>query len=624
MSQAGLAVVRQLVAVVARTFYKDEYIIALDYLNWHEIARIDVLSKHLRVVTKEAYRIFRDLEKQKLVYRVTRQEDVVLNLPFQRTRKSDYFFIDYRKFVDVVKWRIWKLQGQVQLRTEKEQKNVGYDCPDCKKHFNKMDVLSLIDQVTGVFRCDYCAGELVDNTVLEMELKSRKELTRFTMQTKVILTLLKKTDDITLPPPTPLSEVPVPNPSGDNDGRPDDRGKFGKELGVARDTGVASGDTVIVFAPDLTSKEAARIREAELEKKLRQNQLPAWHIWSTVSGVQMVVDQKITTEARLRHLRYGEGQAFRNSSWNRAERDRARTAARELDKQLRALADGQGDHAEAREELDEAKREAFYARFYASVAQMVGLQLPHDSREGYQLLLDQLAKDEELERAELERRRLEKEKADKERKDAEAAHAAERSANGGGGGGSFRPRGKYFHPYKHGRGGYRSMRRTAPRLFEHVDDEPGAVVSKDKGKEKEKESGKAGERQQQPTVPMPNGSDHEMQSQATVVVDDSMDVCDGDGGTPLTSPRLSDPCVDGIYALSLADRCKLGLHIDDDHGNSSLAVASNGAAYVGTDVDVSVGGRLKSFSSITSDDEGEMSIPEYTEYWNVWHRSQSA
>ncbi|KAJ2426409.1 hypothetical protein GGF41_002062, partial [Coemansia sp. RSA 2531] len=55
MSQEdGLDVVRQLVAVVARTFYKDEYVIALDYLNRHEIARIDVLSKHLRVMNREA------------------------------------------------------------------------------------------------------------------------------------------------------------------------------------------------------------------------------------------------------------------------------------------------------------------------------------------------------------------------------------------------------------------------------------------------------------------------------------------------------------------------------------------------------------------------------------------
>ncbi|KAJ2742822.1 hypothetical protein GGI20_004205 [Coemansia sp. BCRC 34301] len=610
MSQAGLDVVRQLVAVVARTFYKDEYIIALDYLNWHEIARIDVLYKHLRVAHKEAYRIFSDLEKHKLVQRITRQDEVVLNSPFQRTRKSVYFYVDYRKFVDVVKWRIWKLQGQVQLKTEKEQKNVGYDCPDCKKHFNKMEVLSLMDPFTGMFKCDYCSGELVDNTLLEMELKSRKELTRFTMQSKVILTLLKKTDDITLPPPTPFSEVPVPSPNGDHDGRAGDRGKFGggKELGVARDTGVASGDTVIVFAPDLTSKEAARIREAELEKKLRQNQLPAWHIWSTVSGVQMVVDQKITTEARLRHLRYGEGQAFRNSSWNRSERDRARTAARELDKQLRALADGQGDHAEAREELDEAKREGFYARFYASVAQRVGMQLPHDPREGYQLLLDQLARDEELERAELERRRLEMEKAEKERKDAEAAHISERNANGGGGG-SFRPRGKY-HPYKHGRGSYRSARRNAPRLFEFVDVESGTTPpiaggAKREKKEKEKEKERAGE------GPPLSGSDHEMLSQSTVVAD--MDVC----GASL----LPDPCVDGIYALSQADRRRLGL--DDE----SMAVvptdrSRGSAAHLGADVDIYVGGQPKAISSITSDDEGEMSTKEYTDYWHVWHRMQ--
>ncbi|KAJ2822506.1 hypothetical protein GGI24_003926 [Coemansia furcata] len=602
MSQDGLHVVRQLVAVVARTFYRDEYVIALDYLNQHEVARIDVLSKHLRVVYREANRIYRDLEKHKLVQSITRQDPVVLNSPFQRATKSVYFYLDYRKFVDVVKWRIWKLQGQVQLRTEKEQKNVGYDCPDCKKHFNKMEVLSLMDPFTGMFKCDYCGGELVDNTVLEMELQTRKELTRFTMQSKVILTLLKKTDDITLPPPTPFSEVPVPSPSGDGDGKVDDAGKLGagKELGVARDTGVASGDTVIVFAPDLTPKEAARIREAELEKKLRQNQLPAWHIWSTVSGVQMVVDQKITPEARLRHLRYGEGQAWRNSSWNRRERERARTAARELDEQLRALADGQGDRAEAREEQDEAKREGFYARFYAAVAQRVGMQLPHDPREGYQLLLDQLAKDEELERAEIERRRLEMEKAEKERKDAEAAHAAERSANGGMGG-SFRPRSK-FHPYRHGRGGYRSSRRNAPRLFEFVDAEPGAPAPAPA-------PAVAGKGAKEKAGVVPSGSDHEMLSQSTVADGADMDVCE--------VPLPPNAYTDGLYALSLADRRKLGL-VDDGSLDAVPDEPLLGGAV--PDVDIYVGGRAKAISSITSDDEGEMSIGEYTDYWNAWHR----
>ncbi|KAJ2840987.1 hypothetical protein GGI22_008106, partial [Coemansia erecta] len=69
MSQESLDIVRQLVAVVARTFYKDEFVLALDYLNRHEIARSDVLHKYLHVMPREMSRIYGELEKHKLVKR---------------------------------------------------------------------------------------------------------------------------------------------------------------------------------------------------------------------------------------------------------------------------------------------------------------------------------------------------------------------------------------------------------------------------------------------------------------------------------------------------------------------------------------------------------------------------
>ncbi|KAJ2238923.1 hypothetical protein GGI13_008190, partial [Coemansia sp. RSA 455] len=111
---------------------------------------------------------------------------------------------------------------------------------------------------------------------------------------------------------------------------------------------------------------------------------------------------------------------------------------------------------------------------------------------------------------------------------------------------------------------------------------------------------------------VPTGSDQEMLSQSTVADGADMDVCE-------VSPP--NPYADGIYALSLADRRKLGLDDDD-----SLATVPNGVwqGHAEPDVNIYVGGRPKAISSITSDDEGEMSIKEYTEYWNIWHRSQSA
>ncbi|KAI7833556.1 hypothetical protein BX661DRAFT_140474, partial [Kickxella alabastrina] len=279
-------IVRNLVAVVSRTFYRDEYVIALDYLNRHEIARHDVLSKYLHVSPKEVFRIYGDLEKHKLVGRTSRRDDPGENARFSRGGTKAYFFLDYRRFVDVVKWRMWTLQEKVKEKVQKERQNLGYECAGCSKKFTTMDVLSLVDMFTGTFKCDYCSNELIDNTESDIALMSQKELSRFMEKFKTIIELLKQTDSITLPPPTPMNEVPVPNLDGTPGDEAAGKGKPGpgRELNVSRDTGITSGNTVIEFGPDLTPKEAARLREGELARKMRQNQLPAWHIWSTVSG----------------------------------------------------------------------------------------------------------------------------------------------------------------------------------------------------------------------------------------------------------------------------------------------------------------------------------------------------
>ncbi|KAI8320745.1 hypothetical protein GQ54DRAFT_262995, partial [Martensiomyces pterosporus] len=283
MSQESLDIVRSLVTLVSRTFYEDKFVLALDFLNRKERAREDVLAKYLHVQSREVHKICGKLREDKLLRSEKRAEAREPGQqPFQRT----YYHLDYKLFVDVVKWRMWKLQTLVKAKMEQELQKLGYECPSCSAHYSTMEALSLVDFASGLFLCDNCGAQLEDNKDSEFSQESQKELSRFMEQCQPIINLLKKTDSIILPPPTPFSEVPPPDMSGDQDAGFDGKGQQGngKELNVARDTGINTGEIVIGFAPDLTPKEAARIREAELERKRRQNALPAWHIWSTVSG----------------------------------------------------------------------------------------------------------------------------------------------------------------------------------------------------------------------------------------------------------------------------------------------------------------------------------------------------
>ncbi|KAJ1939542.1 hypothetical protein EC988_007283, partial [Linderina pennispora] len=321
---------------------------------------------------------------------------------------------------------MWKLQTLVKEKMEAEQQKLGYECPSCNAHYSTMEALSLVDMATGMFLCENCSSPLEDNKDSEFSLESQRELSRFMEQCQPIINLLKKTDSIILPAPTPFDQVPVPDMSGNGENGADGKGPNGggRELNVARNTGINTGDILIGFAPDLTPKETARIREAELERKRRQNALPAWHIWSTVSGVQMVVDERIPPEAKMIHEKYTERHELLRRKWDKRARQRVRLVDRELAEAKQVVEAGQREGKEEREEKDESKREGYYSKYYGDVARCVGIQLPHDPREGYQHLLDQLAEAEEHERQEKEKRRLEQEKQEKEKQEAAAAAAA--------------------------------------------------------------------------------------------------------------------------------------------------------------------------------------------------------
>ncbi|KAJ1808981.1 hypothetical protein LPJ75_004475 [Coemansia sp. RSA 2598] len=642
MSQESLDIVRQLVAVVARTFYKDKYVIALDYLNRYEIARHDVLHKHLHMNPGEMHKVYWHLQKQKLVEKLTRREEIMENTRYPRQKLQTYYFLDYRQFVNVVKYRMWALQEAVKNKMQKEQDNLGYDCQGCSKHFTIMDVLSLVDPSAETFKCDYCGDFLIDNTESEIAQKSKRELSRFMEQFKTIIDLLQKTESIVLPPPRQLSDVPMASMGGDqgDHGGSKDKHGGGKELNVSRDTGLSSGNTVIEFAPDLSSKEAARLRESELAKKMRQNQLPAWHIWSTVSDVQMVEDSMITPEAGLRHAKFIERRNLQALRWNKREKMRTQAVIKELDAKLHQLADGRHTSDALQEEQIEAKREAYYQDFYKTMAKRVGIEMPSDPREHYQRLIDQIAKDEQLEKAEMEKRMQELERLEKERKEAAAAAAAQSADRGQGG---HRYRGKFNPGYaKFNRSAYRHIRRTNHRLFEFVDSEqpdadadadvatPDAAAKSKGGSTSESKSDSKPEADAQPGV----DADADAQAQAQADSDGHDPGKGADQTIPLLASQSSsatlgddvpDPYMMGIYALPQSKRRKLGL--DDavvadlmDGDPESTVVAKSLDSLAG--VDVVVCGKQKPVLEVTSDDEAAMTLDEYSRYWNIL-RSQS-
>ncbi|PVU91820.1 hypothetical protein BB559_003978 [Furculomyces boomerangus] len=286
MVDDSVAKVQKLVSIVARAFYSD--------------TREDEIGRFLQVPIREVHKICGRLREDKLLRSQARME----------SRKSDqkpisrtYYHLDYKLFVDVVKWRMWKLQEIIKGRLEVERSRQGFICPNCKTEYSTMQVLSLVDFSTGLFKCELCSTVLEDNSASEVSLKSQEVLSQLMEQCRPVLDTLKQTDSLVLPQPIPFELVIPPDLDNDNDGAGADtegselvteENSAKRELSVARDTGLNTGEILIEFDDDITPEQELIEREKKIEEKLLQNALPPWHVWSTISDIQMVPDNLIT------------------------------------------------------------------------------------------------------------------------------------------------------------------------------------------------------------------------------------------------------------------------------------------------------------------------------------------
>ncbi|OMJ24987.1 Transcription initiation factor IIE subunit alpha [Smittium culicis] len=307
MSNESVAKVQLLVSIVARAFYADKYILALDYLNKKERAREDEISRFLQVPLKEVHKICGRLREEKLLRSQTRMESrKAEQKPISRT----YYQLDYCLFVDVIKWRMWKLQQTVKSKMEVERSKQGFICPVCNIEYSTLQAMSLVDFTTGLFKCEICSGPLDDNTNSESAIKSQEVLSKLMDQCTPILNVLKQTDSLVLPQPLPFDLYQPPDIETDqydkaidsnydasmNEDALNSSGGLGGGLAVSKDTGIKTGEILVEFDGDLTKEQELYNREQKALLKMKQNALPPWHVWSTVSDAIMVPESSINPE----------------------------------------------------------------------------------------------------------------------------------------------------------------------------------------------------------------------------------------------------------------------------------------------------------------------------------------
>ncbi|KAF9234259.1 TFIIE alpha subunit-domain-containing protein [Melanogaster broomeanus] len=262
-------VLRLLVQHVARGFYEPKYVIILDQLARHAVLKDDDLAGRMGLQAKELNKLMAVLGNDRLVH-VYRQNE--LKEGAQRSVGRQYYYIDYKHFCDVVKWRIAEMRRIIDSNLRNELDNRGYICPQCGKSYAPLEVDRLMQFDLGDLRLRNLPRGSNRQRKRGKCQGSQDRMQRFNQAMRFVIEGLRRTESMVLP----ALDVPLWIKNNVVDA---DKQKTGQSSGlkVAGSSGRGRQDEAIGIVMSMDKDETTRRqeRDAEAAAKRQQNVLPA-------------------------------------------------------------------------------------------------------------------------------------------------------------------------------------------------------------------------------------------------------------------------------------------------------------------------------------------------------------
>lgn len=282
-----------LIRSVARAFYHADpaYIIIIDALIMHSTLRDDDLALLLGTQTKHLRKLCGRLREDGLISVHARAE---LREGSQRPFNRDYYFINFHKAIDVIKYRLKVMMRSVEAKysqTAEEKKE--YHCPQCKAEWTQMEVLDSMDD-NFQFVCKTCRHLLSmsadtngsSNAGYEVQSKLNAQLAPFEDLMKQIdsMSIPENDFDTALANARPILRNESINPSARTQIVGNGKLPPATVRGLKTDP-----EKVEITLLDDSQKSRDLEQAAEAERRAKtaaQNALPAWYTVSTVTGEQ--------------------------------------------------------------------------------------------------------------------------------------------------------------------------------------------------------------------------------------------------------------------------------------------------------------------------------------------------
>ncbi|KAF2497430.1 hypothetical protein BU16DRAFT_616071 [Lophium mytilinum] len=278
------------VKTVVRMFYETEHIVVIDALIFHKalsLADLAIVLDYGKQL-KTAQKLCGKLREGGLISVFVRPE---IRDGAMKAINREYYYVDYRRAIDATKYRLHMLDERIKANAKPTQEKKEFFCPNCKAQWTAMDVLSSIDwdNRDSGFLCLTCNRPLRSiNTTSEALAESDDTPAKFNRQFASLLKLMQDIDQVTIPAIDGEQAVESARElPRDNDINP--AAKHEPVLPTnTRPTavkGIATGPEKIEIniATDQEYTEVQRMAElAKIEQISRQNELPQWHVKSTV------------------------------------------------------------------------------------------------------------------------------------------------------------------------------------------------------------------------------------------------------------------------------------------------------------------------------------------------------
>jgi transcription initiation factor TFIIE subunit alpha len=151
-------------------------ILLIDYLASSKVdgyADEVTIASDLRLSQKNVRKALRYLEIERLVAAETvkfafkrhNAEEIDDPEVEERKRRETHVFwcLDYPRLVDSFRLRLHRVRSVLKKQIEGADAVQQYICPRCGAKFSSLDAISLLDPMTGIFRCEECKGELAEH-----------------------------------------------------------------------------------------------------------------------------------------------------------------------------------------------------------------------------------------------------------------------------------------------------------------------------------------------------------------------------------------------------------------------------------------------------------------------------